>query len=345
MSKHIQLYIPEQCHENWNSMTMAEKGRFCGSCQKQVVDFTGMNDEQMVAFFRKATAGPVCGRFMQDQLNRPIQLPRKRIPWVKYFFQFMLPAFLVSSKATAQGKVKFLKEDSILVANPKRNEIKEMSAEKVIQTIRGKVVDDNDEGIAYATVFIKGTTISVATDSTGIFSLKYDGKETTCVLVSSVIGFHLTETIVTLSNAGEIIIPMIPDNSSNEEVVMGMIITDLNFIPPSLEEGGEIDTTTIPDTAERKVFPSSEVHKSRVYPNPLKSNNTLTVEMNQQEKGAYIFQLLTINGQVILNKELWMDEPNRIIKIPIPTLVAGACFLRNRNKISGKGYTEKIIIE
>ena len=176
MSKRIQLYIPEPCHENWNSMTMVEKGRFCGSCQKQVVDFTGMNDEQMVAFFRKPTPGPVCGRFVKDQLNRPIQLPRKRIPWVKYFFQFMLPAFLVSTKATAQGKVKLLMGDTILVANPKSIEMKEMPAEKVIQTIRGKVVDDNDEGIAYATVFIKGTTISVATDSTGVFSIKYAGK-------------------------------------------------------------------------------------------------------------------------------------------------------------------------
>ena len=190
MSKRIQLYIPEPCHENWNNMTMAEKGRICGSCQKQVVDFTGMKDEQMLAFFRKPTPNPVCGRFMHDQLNRPIQLPRKRIPWLKYFFQFMLPALLASSKATAQGTVRLLKEDNILVANPKRNEIKERATEKVTQTLRGKVVDDNDEGIAYATVFIKGTTISVATDSTGIFSLKYDGKETTCVLVSSAMGFE-----------------------------------------------------------------------------------------------------------------------------------------------------------
>ena len=160
MSKRIQLYIPEPCHENWNTMTMAEKGRNCASCKRHVVDFTDMNDEQVLAFFRKPTPGTICGRFMQDQLNRPIQFPRKRIPWVKYFFQFMLPAFLASTKATAQGTVGILKEDNIQVANPKRNGIREMPTEKVIQTIRGKVVDDNEEGIAYATVSIKGTPIS-----------------------------------------------------------------------------------------------------------------------------------------------------------------------------------------
>ena len=111
MSKHIQLHIPEPCHENWGRMTSAEKGRFCSSCQKQVVDFTGMNDAQLVAFFKRRSTGSVCGRFMQDQLDRSINIPKKRIPWLKYFFQFALPAFLVSCKSATIGK---LKETSIV---------------------------------------------------------------------------------------------------------------------------------------------------------------------------------------------------------------------------------------
>ncbi|MES1223720.1 MAG: T9SS type A sorting domain-containing protein [Bacteroidota bacterium] len=106
MSKHIQLSISDPCHENWDNMTSVEKGKFCGSCQKQVVDFTNMSDREVAQFFKKPSTGSVCGRFMQDQLGRSIEIPKKRIPWVKYFFQFALPAFLVSMKATAQGKVK-----------------------------------------------------------------------------------------------------------------------------------------------------------------------------------------------------------------------------------------------
>src|SRR6476661_1854652 len=106
MSKKIQLTIADPCHENWDQMTQAEKGRFCASCQKQVIDFTGMSDSQLAAFFKKPSGGSVCGRFYQDQLERDIEIPKKRIPWVKYFFQFTLPAFLVSMKATAQGNVK-----------------------------------------------------------------------------------------------------------------------------------------------------------------------------------------------------------------------------------------------
>jgi hypothetical protein len=72
-----------------------------------------MNDSQIALYFKKQSPGSVCGRFYEDQLNRDIEIPRKRIPWVKYFFQFALPAFLVSMKATAQGKVKLTKREVI----------------------------------------------------------------------------------------------------------------------------------------------------------------------------------------------------------------------------------------
>lgn len=101
MSKKIQLQIAEPCHENWDAMTPVEQGKFCGSCQKQVVDFTGMSDRQVAEFFKKPSTGSVCGRFMNDQLERDIEIPKKRIPWVKYFFTIALPAFFIS-KASAQ---------------------------------------------------------------------------------------------------------------------------------------------------------------------------------------------------------------------------------------------------
>ena len=49
MSKKIQLEIPEPCNKNWDKMTPFDKGRFCDSCQKAVVDFTGMSDAQLVS--------------------------------------------------------------------------------------------------------------------------------------------------------------------------------------------------------------------------------------------------------------------------------------------------------
>ena len=90
--KKLNLSIPTPCHENWDQMSQAEKGKFCGACQKTVVDFTTMSDRQLVDFFKKPKEN-VCGRFNDDQLDREILMPRKRIPWFKYFFSIHLASF------------------------------------------------------------------------------------------------------------------------------------------------------------------------------------------------------------------------------------------------------------
>ena len=72
--KKFELSIPKPCHENWDAMSPEEKGRFCGSCQKTVIDFSEMSDRQVAEFFRRP-AGSVCGRFHQDQLQRTMEIP------------------------------------------------------------------------------------------------------------------------------------------------------------------------------------------------------------------------------------------------------------------------------
>src|SRR5690349_7222648 len=103
MADKIQLTINDPCHEYWDKMTPSDKGRFCDSCQKQVVDFTNMSDRDIAQFFKKPSTGSLCGRFMKDQLDRDLEIPRKRIPWVKYFFQIAIPSFLASTKVYSQG--------------------------------------------------------------------------------------------------------------------------------------------------------------------------------------------------------------------------------------------------
>ena len=104
MSKQFELNIPKPCSENWDNMSPSEKGRFCGSCEKQVIDFTMMNERQIAVFFKKKNRS-VCGRFNADQLDATYTIPKKRIPWVRYFFQIALPAFLYSTKLDAQQRI------------------------------------------------------------------------------------------------------------------------------------------------------------------------------------------------------------------------------------------------
>ncbi|RYD51490.1 MAG: carboxypeptidase regulatory-like domain-containing protein [Sphingobacteriales bacterium] len=66
------LSIPEPCTENWEQMTLCEKGRFCNSCQKTIVDFTGFSDAELMAFFSGNKTEAVCGRFYVHQIENKV---------------------------------------------------------------------------------------------------------------------------------------------------------------------------------------------------------------------------------------------------------------------------------
>ncbi|MBA2612673.1 MAG: hypothetical protein H0U95_11915 [Bacteroidetes bacterium] len=66
----MKISINEPCHENWDKMTPNDKGAFCLSCQKNVVDFSSKTIAQIKDFFKKKNANEsVCGRFDESQLD------------------------------------------------------------------------------------------------------------------------------------------------------------------------------------------------------------------------------------------------------------------------------------
>src|SRR5688572_3652278 len=68
MKKNLTISIPKPCSEKWTDFAPAPNGGFCGSCSKLVIDFTKMNDDEILHFFSN-NAGHACGRFRQDQLK------------------------------------------------------------------------------------------------------------------------------------------------------------------------------------------------------------------------------------------------------------------------------------
>ena len=71
MKEQLYLQIPQPCHENWDQMTPTQQGRHCGSCCKQVIDFSMMTDHEVLSYLFKAS-GKTCGRFADDQLQRAL---------------------------------------------------------------------------------------------------------------------------------------------------------------------------------------------------------------------------------------------------------------------------------
>src|SRR5215211_4115802 len=101
----LKLHIPEPCHENWQNMTQQEQGRFCGSCQKTVVDFSVMTDKEILGYFSKSSQH-VCGRFTNDQLNKELQVTEKKKRFSLAYIWNIILASLLITEANAQVKPK-----------------------------------------------------------------------------------------------------------------------------------------------------------------------------------------------------------------------------------------------
>jgi hypothetical protein len=66
----MKIVIDNPCHENWDAMTPNEKGAFCLSCQKTVIDFSVKTVEEIRNFFVELPkTESVCGRFNEEQLE------------------------------------------------------------------------------------------------------------------------------------------------------------------------------------------------------------------------------------------------------------------------------------
>ena len=77
------VYINTPCHEDWDAMTNAERGRYCNQCATVVYDFTNATPEEFFKAYRE-NKGKICGLFSAPQLgfwptqkNRLVQLLRQ----------------------------------------------------------------------------------------------------------------------------------------------------------------------------------------------------------------------------------------------------------------------------
>jgi len=322
-------------------MTPLENGRYCSSCQKQVIDFTNMSDEQLIAYFRKRAKDSVCGRFMNDQLHRNISISNKKIPWVKYVIQLLLPAVLASSKAASQGQLKIKTGKPIIVANAKSNEVKNAFARNSAKSVSGKIVDEKGSAVPYASVYIKGTSVGTSCDSAGNFSLNCRELSDSLILQASCVGFQVAEKLLSANDYKEHVVISLNTQQALGEVV---VTSHVDMIMGRFVAGAisVVEKHDIFDVIKEKIFPAQRSWK--FYPNPVHRESTLTIEAKNVFEGKHLVELLSTNGQIIMKKEVWIDKNNAPVKLEIPSIPAGVYFLSMTNKQSGKTITEKIVV-
>jgi hypothetical protein len=165
----IKLKIAEPCHENWNKMLEEEKGRFCLSCQKAVVDFSRMTNEEIIRYFEQNAGKKTCGRIATHQHDTPISNYRKVVsPWFNRYVAGFLMAIGFYNPAKAQTTSTVTEQHMMkgeMVAKPVQTGNKKL-------VIKGRVLDeDTKKPIKGATVRIDGSDAMALTDKFGNYSL------------------------------------------------------------------------------------------------------------------------------------------------------------------------------
>ena len=365
MSKKFQLQIPEPCHENWDKMTPEDKGRFCDSCQKAVVDFTGMSDSQLVAFFKKPSTGSVCGRFFNDQLARDIEMPGKRLPWLKYFFQFTIPVFFTTLKTQAQEhkllKTRLIPETSVTCNN--RVTVGMVYYPTDSKKMFGIVTDENGKGIPFASVFLKGMNKGTSCDSLGFFKMEVPISEKKITFIASCVSYLEQEKEINTRKNDFVEIKLTTNAVLNGEVVVtsslqikGRVVTTGYTVTSIKTEEKTLlkkikslfinDSARVsPDIAKQGSLINFVNDSIRIFPNPAKVGNQIKIEWKKAKEGNVIIDLYNMQGQLIKSVAAEIQFEKNIITYHLPVVTPSAYILQLTNTRTGKRHSEQIIIQ
>lgn len=369
MASKIQLSISEPCHENWEAMTPDDKGRFCASCQKQVVDFSVMSDRQIAEFFKKPSTGSVCGRFMSDQLERPISAPKKRIPWVKEFFSFFLPALFFSMKASSQQKlgkiIKTTHRDTVkpeipvimggiryepCVKPPLTISLPIKGEVEIMRQFTGVVVDETGQPVPWASIETGKIGKGTVPDKDGKFSFNQDAIDPNGTVYISSAGFERKAIpaktffsqpgpfkVILKANEWlpEVVVTVFTEYKCRQ-VYTGMI---------SVVKGDTIvNKNPVQADTAKTIKDPVRIPEFKVYPNPVAAGASLTIETKNFENGTYQFTVVGMSGQVIRQSDIWIDQESAALRLPVPATASGTYLIILQHRNTGKKYSEKIVI-
>ena len=315
MSKKLQLQIPTPCHENWDHMSPVEKGRFCSSCQKQVVDFSRMSDREIAMFFKKPSTGSVCGRFMEDQLNRYIEIPKKRIPWLKYFFQFLLPGFLLSCTRPTIGKIKVAESTKV----ESERTIGEPVASDPLSEQSTTMVGDTT--IVAREVFYKPK--SILHDERQINSDKGKQKKVLPIseLKSPVTKATFKESEVkNPSGKGSPFFPTLNGRVGGVVIRVGGV---------GVRRCSVKNNSSKPIQIIQEIIKGAYSNDLKVYPNPIVKGQSINIEFISQQSTNAAIRLLASDGKTMFQKEVIIENgPQHLTLSTDSKWAAGSYFMQ-----------------
>jgi hypothetical protein len=223
MKDSISFSIPKPCHEKWESFNPTTLGGFCSGCQKEVIDFTSWDDDQIKNYFKDHSTS-TCGRFRADQLKayhfKKIQpsFIQKFIPFSAAFSIIML----LSTKPLA-AQQRTINQQEIVKPNQEDHIIGDTTQIDNRVHITGVVVDEEAKPIAGASVFLNSTAKKIFTDEVGRFDFVLENLTPNEVLVVTKAGYQSITKFT--GSSGRVNIRMIKDASMDP-----LPVRDLSFL-------------------------------------------------------------------------------------------------------------------
>ncbi|WP_259367204.1 carboxypeptidase-like regulatory domain-containing protein [Cellulophaga baltica] len=216
MKNSISVSVKKPCSEKFSTFSTTDKGGFCGSCEKEVIDFTTMSKSEILNYLCTAT-NSTCGRFRTSQLN-DLQMANSNVSSFNFLtksigaMSFSLLSLCAISSVNAQDEALSTSAQTELVSNP---EATTNTTQSNKYKVKGLVVDQENLPLPGVSVVLKGTNEGVSTDFDGNFEFSRRLSEGD-VLVFSYVGYDTQRYTIAKSETDTIEISILFDSADIE---------------------------------------------------------------------------------------------------------------------------------
>lgn len=267
-----------------------ERGRFCGQCQKTVIDFSTMTDDEVLDTLQAAT-GNTCGHFLAQQLDRPLQPTHLQRSWlrVKWLWAALISGALFANRAAAQ---KASYADTVVVTAPNsKAEVVTVGMVRVLPSapvvIQGQVTDERGMPMPGVSVLIEGTRVGTSTNALGMYELRVKEPDKYVQLQFSCIGYSpiYQQIRFNASNASHIY----QQNAQFTNAMMALtgevvIVRRKKKSKPAASMKPTVEKTTTKEMLH-------------VFPNPAKAGQPIFI--THVKAGTYSLQLYSNDGRLV----------------------------------------------
>jgi hypothetical protein len=326
MRPELHLSIASPCSESWEQMTPATQGRFCASCSKTVINFSTMTDSELLDWFAKHP-GPVCGRFLPGQLERPLMEQPKKKPGLARYWHYLVALLLSSTELAAQTKpakpvkplatqqIPFGREGQYLTGDTLIFEKPESPPE----VLQGTVVDEKGRPLSFATILYKEHK-GVVADSIGRFSIPRADLGGSQFLTITAVGCEKLLVDISQIQTGQIaLLPM-----KSLPVFVGGAVA--SAVVKHRKRKPVADTLALIKDTLVSCLPVTKKTLT-LYPNPVPRGNSITLTAKLEPEGTYTIQLYNISGLLLQSTTASSSELSGAYKLSLPAILSPGVYI------------------